>query len=182
MTSNKKKNLGVQFISQGTVIDHILSHRTIAVVEYLNREYNITDPCFVGMNLETNYHGRKLKGIVKLSGIDLCDENIDTLAAISPGSTVSKIEAYQIVSKIVLKPPKEVRGIFNCNNTKCVTQYEDVESRLVAFSSISKPAPKDSPSLEDESDEWEYSHLTYACHYCEQATPLFNFKLSAKKS
>ena len=80
MLSEKKQELQVAALENGTVIDHIPSERLFTVVSLLGLEHmsnNIT----IGFNLKSKKLGTK--GIIKIADKFFCDEEINRIAVVS---------------------------------------------------------------------------------------------------
>ena len=81
MLSEKKQELLVAALENGTVIDHIPSERLFTVVSLLGLEHmsnNIT----IGFNLKSKKLGTK--GIIKIADKFFCDEEINRIAVVAP--------------------------------------------------------------------------------------------------
>ena len=81
MLSEKKQELQVAALENGTVIDHIPSERLFTVVSLLGLEHmsnNIT----IGFNLKSKKLGTK--GIIKIADKFFCDEEINRIAVVAP--------------------------------------------------------------------------------------------------
>ena len=107
MLSEKKQELQVAALENGTVIDHIPSERLFTVVSLLGLEHmsnNIT----IGFNLKSKKLGTK--GIIKIADKFFCDEEIN--------------RDYEVVEKREVRLPEELRGIVKCANPKCITNNE----------------------------------------------------------
>jgi aspartate carbamoyltransferase regulatory subunit len=137
---SSKEKLVVEAIENGTVIDHIPAERTLQVVKLLIHP----DDCyFLGVNLSSTSVGKK--GIVKLENKVLDHRQLEILAALAPDATVNIIEGFSIINKFKLTVPEEVRGLFSCPNTRCITNHENVLSRF------------------------RLGPLEHSCHYCERS-------------
>lgn len=117
----KDKQLVVEAIRMGSVIDHISPDRTLLAVELLTRP---EDEYLVGVNLPSTT--MKRKGIIKIPGKVLSDSQLELLAAVAPGCTVNIIEDYQIVRKFIPAAPERIVGVFACANQNCITNHEPV--------------------------------------------------------
>ena len=111
MLSEKKQELQVAALENGTVIDHIPSERLFTVVSLLGLEHmsnNIT----IGFNLKSKKLGTK--GIIKIADKFFCDEEINRIAVVAPN----------VKLKREVRLPEELRGIVKCANPKCITNNE----------------------------------------------------------
>ncbi len=150
---NNKKELQVAALENGTVIDHIPSDKVFTVVSLLNLEQmnsNIT----IGNNLESKKLGKK--GIIKIADKFFTDEEISKLSVIAANVKLNVIKNYEVVEKKEVQMPDELKGIVKCNNPKCITNNEPMQTRF---------------------------HVTdkelgiLKCHYCEKEQRIDNIKL-----
>lgn len=134
----------ISAIREGTVIDHIPTKNTFKLAEILSlKEHkNIVS---VATNLDSKKMGKK--GIIKVGGRTLTEEELNKVSLLAPHATISVIKNYNVVKKLNLKLPKDVANIIECNNPKCITNLEDVPTRF----SILKEAP-----------------MSVKCDYCER--------------
>ncbi|GAM54443.1 aspartate carbamoyltransferase regulatory chain [Vibrio ishigakensis] len=100
----------------------------------------------VGLNLPSSALGAK--DLLKIENVFINKEQASKLALYAPHATVNQIEDYQVVKKLELTLPEQVKGVFECPNSNCITHGEPVESH---FNVIEK---KDSIRLK--------------CKYCEK--------------
>ena len=139
----KKREMKVQAIEQGTVIDHIPPQLTMQVVQTLSA---MDDFVTIGINFPSRTMGRK--GVVKIANRILNEEEVNRIAVFAPGASVNIIEDYKIVKKTKVHVPECIIGIIKCSNPKCITNSDQpVTTRF---------------SMEQESP------LQLKCHYCER--------------
>ena len=112
-----KKERLVAAIKNGTVIDHIPVEKTFDVVNLLQLQH-LSTPVTIGYNLSSKMVGTK--GIIK---------------------------DYEVVEKKKVETPDELRGIVKCNNPKCITNNEPMDT---IFNVIDK------------------EHGILKCHYCDK--------------
>uniref|UniRef100_A0AB33IMF3 Aspartate carbamoyltransferase regulatory chain n=1 Tax=Prevotella sp. GTC17253 TaxID=3236793 RepID=A0AB33IMF3_9BACT len=141
--SNKKERL-VAAIENGTVIDHIPADKTYQVVALLGLA-DLDTPVTVGNNFASKSFGRK--GIIKVSDRFFTDEEISKLSVISPNVVLNIIKDYEVVEKKTVRTPDELRGIVKCNNPKCITNNEPMQT---VFHVVDK------------------KHGVLKCHYCDK--------------
>ena len=150
---NEKKELQVAALENGTVIDHIPSDKVFTVVALLgleNTDSNIT----IGNNFESKKLGKK--GIIKVADRYFSDEEVSRLSVVAPNVKLNIIRHYVVVEKKQVLMPDELKGIVKCNNPKCITNNEPMETW---FHVIDK----------------EQGILK--CHYCEKEQQKDNIKL-----
>lgn len=141
--TNKKERL-VAAIENGTVIDHIPSEKTYQVASLL-RLHEVPSPVTIGQNYPSGKVGKK--GIIKVSDHFFSDEEINQLSVVSPNVVLSIIKDYEVVEKKMVKTPDELTGIIKCNNPKCITNNEPMNT---IFRVINKDA------------------RIVRCHYCDK--------------
>lgn len=122
--SNKTERQ-VAAIKNGTVIDHIPAEKTYQVVNLLQLE-TLETPVTIGYNYPSNKIGRK--GIIKVSDKFFTDEEISRLSVVAQNVVLNIIRDYEVVEKKTVKTPDELRGIVKCNNPKCITNNEPMNT------------------------------------------------------
>ena len=148
-----KKELLVTAIENGTVIDHIPADKTYDVANLL-RLQELDTPVTIGYNLPSKKIGRK--GIIKITDKFFTEEEISRLSVVAPKIVLNIIRNYEVVEKKTVETPDELRGIVKCNNTKCITNNEPMQT---IFNVIDK----------------EKGILK--CHYCDKEQYIDNVKL-----
>ncbi len=143
---NKRKELIVSALENGTVIDHITEGNVMAVIRILKLE-DFEDQIYLGANLESKKYGKK--GIIKVSNRYFESHEINKIALVSPYATLIEIRDFQITSKKQVDVPDKVEGFVKCINPKCVTNMEDVKTKFKVL---------------DKKD------VKLRCHYCEKIT------------
>lgn len=150
---NEKKELQVVALENGTVIDHIPSDKVFTVVSLLdlqNTDGNIT----IGNNFESKKLGKK--GIIKVADRFFTDEEVSRLSVVAPNIKLNIIRHYEVVEKKQIVMPDELKSIVKCNNPKCITNNEPMQTW---FHVVDK----------------EQGILK--CHYCEKEQQKDNIKL-----
>jgi len=115
----------VEAIANGTVIDHIPAGMTIKVAALISGS---DDQVFIGVNLRSSRHGRK--GVVKISGRELSERNLASLALIAPEATICIISEYAVIVKKTVPMPERFEDIALCANPNCVTNHEKWSTRF----------------------------------------------------
>lgn len=119
------KELLVSAIENGTVIDHIPTEKTFQVVNLLNLQ-NESHPVTIGFNLPSKKVGKK--GIIKISNKFFTNEEVNRLSVVAPKIVLNIIKNYEVVEKKTVETPDELRGIVKCNNPKCITNNEPMNT------------------------------------------------------
>ncbi len=119
----KKKQLKVDPIKTGTVIDHITAGKALQVAEILNIS-NSESEIMVGINLYSKKMGKK--DIIKIEDRELSEEEAGSIALISPTATLIIIENYKVVRKFFIDVPEKIKHHIICPNPNCITNIESV--------------------------------------------------------
>ncbi|MGI6242033.1 MAG: aspartate carbamoyltransferase regulatory subunit [Prevotella sp.] len=120
-----KKELQVAAIENGTVIDHIPANKTYEVAKLLSL-HDLDAQVTIGYNLPSSKLGKK--GIIKIANKFFTDEEISKLSVIAPKIILNIIRNYEVVEKKTVETPDELRGIVKCNNPKCITNNEPMQT------------------------------------------------------
>ncbi len=142
--NNNKTERQVAAIKNGTVIDHIPAEKTYQVVNLLELQ-TLDTPVTIGYNYPSKKIGRK--GIIKVSDKFFTDEEISRLSVVAPNVVLNVIKDYEVVEKKTVTTPDELRGIVKCNNPKCITNNEPMQT---VFNVVDKV------------------HGILKCHYCDK--------------
>ncbi len=116
----------VEAIANGTVIDHIPAAVTLKVAMLVA---GADDQVFIGVNLRSGRLARK--GVVKVSGRELSERSLSSIALIAPDASISIIRDYAVVEKQQVPTPSRFDDIARCANPNCVTSHEKWPTRLV---------------------------------------------------
>lgn len=149
---SKKERL-VAAIENGTVIDHIPSEKTYQVANLLGLQ-DLTTTVTIGYNYISKKIGRK--GIIKVEEKIFTDEEISRLSVVAPNVVLSIIKDYEVVEKKTVETPDELRGIVKCNNPKCITNNEPMDT---VFHVIKK------------------NNGMLKCHYCDKEQEISDVEL-----
>lgn len=143
---SKNKELKVNAIKNGTVIDHIPAKNLFKVISILGLD-KIPNQITFGTNLESHRMGHK--AIIKVAEKFFEDEAINKIALVAPDAKLNIIRDYEVVEKKEVVIPNEVKGIVRCFNPKCITNHEVIPTY---FSLVDRDT------------------ITLKCHYCEKIT------------
>ncbi|MCS7140384.1 MAG: aspartate carbamoyltransferase regulatory subunit [Candidatus Nezhaarchaeota archaeon] len=140
-----EKELRVQKIKEGIVIDHLRAGSALKVLELLGITGKEGFVITVAMNVPSQKLGTK--DIIKIEGRYLSPSEVSKVALLAPKATLNIIKDYKVEKKERLKFPEKIVGIVRCSNPTCVTNHEPhIQSR---FSIIS------------------HDPLKIKCEYCE---------------
>jgi aspartate carbamoyltransferase regulatory subunit len=141
-----EKELLVQKIKNGTVIDHIVAGKALQVLSILGVSGSEGKTITIAMNVPSKKYGRK--DIIKIEDTYLSPEVTNKISLITPHATVNIVREYEVVEKRSLELPDEIIGLFKCPNPNCITNAsEPIETKFYLPS-------KDPPLLR--------------CKYCER--------------
>lgn len=150
--SNKRKELIVSAIENGTVIDHIPAESVFQVIRILGLD-KTDKQVYFGINLESKKFGTK--GIIKISEKYFENVEVNKIALVAPTATMIEIRDFEVVSKNNVRIPETIEKIVKCFNPNCITNHEQVETKFRV--------------LYDENND-----LKLACRYCEKNTSRAN--------
>jgi len=121
---NNKERL-VAAIENGTVIDHIPADKTFQVLNLLGLAES-SSTVTIGNNYRSKRMGKK--GIIKAENIFFTDEEISRLSVVAPNVVLNIIHDFEVTEKKQVVRPEIIKGIVKCNNPKCVTNNEPMET------------------------------------------------------
>ncbi|MFU8844988.1 MAG: aspartate carbamoyltransferase regulatory subunit [Bacteroidales bacterium] len=148
----KRKELKVSAIENGTVIDHIPSQSVFQVINILGLN-KIPHQIMVGTNLDSNKLGKK--GIIKVSTKFFESEEINKIALVAPSATLIVIKDFTVVYKARVEIPERINKIVKCINPNCITNNESIPTKFTVI---------------------EKEDLKLSCHYCEKITKKENIR------
>lgn len=124
---DKKKELAVAALRNGTVIDHIPASAVFKAVKILGIE-KLKDAVTIGFNLDSKKLGRK--GIIKVADVVFDEATLNRIALIAPNAVVNIIRDFNVVEKRPVQLPDTITGIVKCANPKCITNNEPMATRF----------------------------------------------------
>jgi aspartate carbamoyltransferase regulatory subunit len=142
-----KKELKVQPIKNGTVIDHITAGQALNVLNILAINARTDVIVSVAMNVRSKKMGRK--DIVKVEDRELKPEEVDKIALIAPNATITIIQDSEVRGKHNVYLPESIEGIIRCANPNCISNAER-EPVISRFVTVSENPPR------------------FRCFYCER--------------
>lgn len=127
MSAEKKKELQVAALENGTAIDHIPPRQLFKVADMLSlKELENT------ITIGNNFHSKKMgsKGIIKIADKFFEEDVINRIVLIAPNVILNIIRDYEVVEKKTVELPDELVGLVKCNNPKCITNNEPMPTRF----------------------------------------------------
>ncbi len=131
-------------IKNGTVIDHIPAGKGKNVWEMLNLPSS-EEKMFLGKNLSSEKLGKK--DMLMFENLELSLKQLNVIALIAFGATISIIKDGEITRKDQVILPELVEKVITCPNPKCITNEEDVATKFEVL---------------------ENGDVEVKCHYCEK--------------
>lgn len=145
------KNLKVQRIKKGTVIDHIPGGKALLILRVIGADEG-DDTLLILVNVQSRRFVKK--DIIKIENRELSQKEIDAISLVAPEAKINIISDFKIAKKAEVKLPESVEGIAKCSNPGCITNTnEPVLSKFKVFK-------------EDGSDP------VLRCHYCDWRTKI----------
>lgn len=139
----QRKELQVAALCNGTAIDHIPTNVVFKVVSLLGLE-KLDNPITIGNNLESKKMDSK--GIIKIADKFFEEDVINKIALIAPNVVLNIIKDYRVVEKKRVELPHVMKGIVKCNNPKCITNNEPMQTRFNVI---------------------DCKNIELRCHYCD---------------
>ncbi|MCL4413061.1 MAG: aspartate carbamoyltransferase regulatory subunit [Candidatus Thermoplasmatota archaeon] len=143
---SEEQTLKIEKIQKGTVIDHIPVGRALQVLKILNIYSDIGLTVSIAIHVKSKKLG--LKDVIKIEERILDSSELNKIALVAEGATISIVDNFEVIKKFSVKAPEVVIGILRCSNPRCITNTgENVKSSFIITS-------KDPIILK--------------CHYCER--------------
>ena len=120
------KQLKVDAIKKGTVIDHIPAGKGMQVADIINISGD--NEVLIGVNLHSKKVGKK--DIIKIENRELSQEEINSIALIAPEATLTIISDFDVIRKAKAEIPKSIEGLISCPNPKCITNSEKIKTKF----------------------------------------------------
>ena len=144
----KRKELIVSAIENGTVIDHIPADKVFQVVKILGLD-KVNNPVYFGTNVESKKYGTK--GFIKVSDKYFAPEDVNKIALVAPTASIIEIKDFEVINKMTVQIPEKIEKIVKCFNPNCVTNKEhDIPTKFRV--------------------KYVDGKLRLVCHYCEKYT------------
>lgn len=147
----ERKELKVNAIENGTVIDHIPTHSVFQVISMLNLK-KCDNQILFGTNLESKKYGRK--GIIKVNNLWFKPADVNKISLVAPTATIIEIKDFKVTKKKNIHIPDSVSKFIKCVNPNCITNHENVDTKFTVI---------------DKKD------VKLQCRYCEKITAQGNF-------
>lgn len=136
--------LNVGKIEEGFVLDHIEAGKSLSIYHHL--ELDKLD-CTVAIIKNAKSAKLGKKDILKVE-CDITALDLDILGFIDHNITVNVIKDGEIVRKMDLSLPNEIKNVIRCKNPRCITSIEQELPHIFKLSDAEKEV--------------------YRCIYCEE--------------
>lgn len=136
--------LNVGKIEEGFVLDHIQAGKSMDIYKQLQLD-KLDCTVAIIKNARSNKKGKK--DIIKVE-CDIDTLNLDILGYIDHNITVNVIQQGEIVEKMTLRLPKEIKNVIHCHNPRCITSIEQELPHIFVLADAEKKV--------------------YRCRYCEE--------------
>ncbi|MBC8196873.1 MAG: aspartate carbamoyltransferase regulatory subunit [Candidatus Marinimicrobia bacterium] len=146
------KQLKVDAIKNGTVIDHIPAGKALKVYEILSSHFKKVTT--IGMNLSSKALGQK--DLIKIEGKEITTRAVNRISIVAPSATLTIIRDFEVFKKTEVHIPTSIRNAVSCPNIKCITNFEEIETKFTRVKS------KD---------------VSLRCDYCERLFTLNEFEV-----
>lgn len=127
MSSQKRREMQVAALENGTAIDHIPPDRLFKVASLLGLE-KMNNTITIGNNFKSSKMG--FKGVIKISDKFFKEDVINRIALIAPNVILNIIRDFEVVEKKAVTLPDEITGLVKCNNPKCITNNEPMPTHF----------------------------------------------------
>lgn len=144
---DKRKELKVSALENGTVIDHIPAASLFHALRILKLD-KVDNELYFGTNLSSKKYGSK--GIIKVRDRYFKTDEINKIALVAPTATIIEIKDFDVVRKENVDTPEKVENFVRCFNPKCITNHQSIPTRFKVIS--------------------DKGELKLRCHYCEKTT------------
>lgn len=121
------RELKVDAIKDGTVIDHIPAGSALKLIEILKlgNEAQI----LIGTQLSSKKYGRK--DVIKIENREFTEDELNMITLLAPTATFVIIRNFETIRKADARIPREINGLMSCPNPTCIT---NTESMMTHFS------------------------------------------------
>jgi aspartate carbamoyltransferase regulatory subunit len=134
------KELKIQPIKNGTVIDHISPGAALKVLRIMGLPSDGTRSVIsVAINVTSPKTGGQ-KDVVKIEDREIDPREVNKIALIAPKATINIIRNFEVAKKQVVQLPKEIVGLAKCENPSCISNTsEPIQTR---FQVLKKDPPQ----------------------------------------
>lgn len=142
---NNLKEIRVQAIKNGTVIDHLPAGYGLLIIKLLGG-IPARQIVTIGANLKSKALG--LKDLIKIEGRELTKDETDKIALLTSDATINIVRNFKVIKKIKPHLPEIIKNATMCPNPRCITNHETIST--IFHTQIEK------------------KQAALSCHYCEK--------------
>lgn len=142
---NNLKEIRVQAIKNGTVIDHLPAGYGLLIIKLLGG-IPARQIVTIGANLKSKAFG--LKDLIKIEGKELTENETNKIAILTSNATINIVRNFKVIKKIKPHLPEIIKNATLCPNPRCITNHETMSTIFHA--------------------RIEKKRATFSCHYCEK--------------
>lgn len=114
------KEMKIQPIKNGTVIDHIEPGMALKVVRILDiPEPETHSTISIAMFVKSKKMGEK--DLLKIEDRELKQREVNKISLIAPNASIIIIKDYNVKKKMRVSLPKVIKGIARCSNPNCIS-------------------------------------------------------------
>jgi len=154
---DKKKELTIPKIKDGTVIDHLSPGTVYKAVEILGLGNDKNNVSSTATNLDSQRVPGGKKDILKIENRELTPNEVNKISLLSPYGTINIIRDYEVVKKYRVELPDEIFGIAKCSNPNCISNPKIDQDGMMR----AEPIPYRFKVLDK-------SKPVIKCYYCER--------------
>ncbi|HIK00355.1 TPA: aspartate carbamoyltransferase regulatory subunit [archaeon] len=123
MEREVERELKIQKIKNGTVIDHLPAGSGLTVLHILGIDKGYKNAVSIAINVPSKRWG--MKDVVKVEDRILRPEETDKLSLIAPEATINIIRDYKVSGKNKVTIPNDITGVLKCGNPSCITNKRE---------------------------------------------------------
>ena len=127
------RELKVNAIENGSVIDHVDSNVVFKILDILNFKES-SEEILIGTNLPTKKGNSK--GVLKISNTFFTPNQISKIAILSPDATLNIIKNFEVSEKFKVKIPEKICNIIKCHNPNCITNCEKIATKFEVLDKV----------------------------------------------
>jgi len=154
-----QKNLRIDRIQKGTVIDHIDAGYALTILNLTGLD-EASNLMTIGVNVSSQKYGKK--DIVKIENVFLDEVQMQQISILSPNATISLIENFEVIEKKKVEIPKVIKKLIVCETKTCISN------------STKEPIDTEFKVLEEKP-------LKIQCVYCDRIYKLNEIKFKPRR-
>jgi aspartate carbamoyltransferase catalytic subunit len=145
---SKNKDHIIRPVYSGTVIDHIPEGMAIKLYHALGLGNKFSRTV---MAQGLNSRSMNSKEIMMLSGHELSETELNTIAMIAPGVTINIVRNSEVAKKYKTQLPDKITGLLTCSNNRCISNDPREDAPSIFYTQKREPVAE------------------LSCHYCDTA-------------